>query len=65
MKTLSQVLAETRHVYLAALLIQTQGNLTEAARLAGISRATFYRFMGARKPRPMNHGNELWRSLRH
>lgn len=65
MKSLREVLDETRREYLTAALVRANGNIVEAARLVGISRPTFYRIMGARRPRPMNHGNTLWRSLRH
>jgi transcriptional regulator of acetoin/glycerol metabolism len=63
--SLREFLHEARREYLGAVLAQTNGNVREAARMAGIARTTFYKFMGARKPRPMNRGNAAWKSLQH
>lgn len=64
--TYREYMRDAGRAYLRSVLDEAGGNITQAARLAGISRATFYRRLAAYKiPLPQRQvvGNEAWRSL--
>lgn len=64
--TLEQTIRETSQRYLLEIINTCGGNISEAARHAGVSRKHMYRLIGEYNiqtaPR-INRGNEMWRSL--
>lgn len=63
--TLRQHLKEQRRAYLRAVLEETGGNVTKAAKIAGLNRTALHRAVVENKIRaPGRHaGNAAWRAL--
>jgi transcriptional regulator of acetoin/glycerol metabolism len=63
--TLAEEMRRLRQAVLERRLEEAGGNISKAARAAGINRTHFYAVMrrtGIKRPAPV-HGNEQWRGL--
>lgn len=68
MKTLRETLLDAERAYLQEVLAAAKGNVTAAARIAGVNRSTFYRRLHSDyipTCRYYNRGNAAWKSLNH
>jgi len=67
--TYKQFMREQREAYFAAVLAETSGCVSAAAKIAGMNRTHFHGVLsrtglrGKVTHRPRNEGNDLWKSL--
>jgi DNA-binding NtrC family response regulator len=63
--TYREAMRQAREQYLRALLDESQGNVTRAARIAGLRRTSLHRMLASTRPAaPVNReGNDEWQGL--